>query len=183
MKKDIFKDFLENKVKTSTVEEFNWDKQKEDWLNYLKLFYDEVNTWLECYIAEGLITCKFEKKSITEEYIGTYTVEKMILTLAGEKVVFDPVGTLLIGTKGRIDLVGRKTIVFLLINKNNKGIDVNFTIRDENNTQSVNIPKKVKNTDEPIWEWKILDRSLGTIQYQDFNKELFLKSLMKVANE
>ena len=55
---------------------------------------------------------------VTEEYLGTYEAEALALSIGNEEVVAQPVGTLLIGSSGRVDLSGpRKTLRIMLIEK------------------------------------------------------------------
>ena len=62
-----------------------------------------------------MVSINYVDKEINEEYIGIYNARKMILRIADEQVVLDPVGTLLIGAAGRVDMTGKNGQVKLVL--------------------------------------------------------------------
>ena len=68
---------------------------------------------------------------VTEEYLGTYEAEALALSIGNEEVVAQPVGTLLIGSSGRVDLSGpRKTLRIMLIEKGGPTLRINISGSD-----------------------------------------------------
>ena len=60
----------------------------------------------------------------------------MTADFAGQKLIFEPIGTLLIGTKGRIDMEGVKgRVQFILADKSSKGMKVNVSISIDGENQ------------------------------------------------
>lgn len=109
MNKTDFENFLKSSAAAKKEEApVDWNKQKQDWLNFIDDFYSKITDWLEDYKKQDLVEFSYTDKSITEEYIGSYSVKKMDLKLVGNILTFEPIGTLLIGAKGRIDLIGPK---------------------------------------------------------------------------
>ncbi len=75
-----------------------------------------MEKYLRPYTESGAIRIERSRAQLTEEYLGTYEVDKLTFTIGQDKVVAKPIGTLLIGSRGRVDLSGvRKTprIVYL----------------------------------------------------------------------
>lgn len=97
--------------------------------------------------------------------------------MAGHKVKLEPIGTNLIGAKGRVDLIGKNgTIRFVLVNKNSSGpkIKVNIWIEGEEPPKQEEVSKILE------WEWKI-STPPPRIKYIEFNQETFLSALMEVV--
>ncbi|MBJ8454300.1 hypothetical protein I6M90_21405 [Acinetobacter bereziniae] len=186
MNKTDFEKFLKDNVVAKKEEvEIDWDKQRQEWLDFVDFFYAQIEDWLGDYKNQGLVEYSYTEKNITEDHIGSYYVRKMDLTLAGQRLTFDPVGTLLIGTKGRIDLTGpRGTIKFLLADKLSKGVEFKFKttiITGNGSEQSIESDKPVEKK-APEWIWKILERHTSRISYAEFTQENFFEALMELVN-
>jgi hypothetical protein len=153
MSKKDFDDFINKQAaKKSQEEPINWDNQRDEWLNYLSEYYSKAEEFLKEYIEDNKVSIKYTDKEIYEEYIGGYTVKVLNIELAGHKVKLEPIGTNLIGAKGRVDLIGKNgTIRFVLVNKNSSGpkIKVNIWIEGEEPPKQEEVSKILE------WEWKI----------------------------
>src|ERR1017187_2887288 len=57
----------------------------------------------------------------SEDYIGTYTIPALELTVGGERVEFRPKGVLVIGAAGRVDIRGGRDTVTLVKNTDKAG--------------------------------------------------------------
>ena len=44
--------------------------------------------------------------SVTEEHIGSYRIETLVIKVGDDRVVLTPVGTLILGSYGRVDIKG-----------------------------------------------------------------------------
>ncbi|WP_179153006.1 hypothetical protein [Chromohalobacter israelensis] len=178
MSKKDFEEFL-NKHATKTPEkEIDWEEQKEEWLDYIKQFYNSVEEWLEPYRADGKVSYEFKPLMLHEENIGTYEVDAMHVNFAGQKVTLEPIGTLLIGTKGRIDLEGaRGRVQFILADKDSKGMKVNVSVSIGGQPE-----KKPEERKIPDWTWKIVLREPRKISYAEFNEDNFFDALMEIVN-
>ncbi|MCM8510904.1 hypothetical protein J0904_02220 [Acinetobacter bereziniae] len=184
MGKKDFEIFLLNNSDSNEIElKIDWGKEKQDWLNFINIFYDQVKYWLEDYNSKGLVKYSYTNKNITEENIGSYEVKKLDLKLAGSRVTFDPIGTLLIGAKGRIDLVGPKeTINFVLVDKTSRGLKFSFTTNVITGNDPLGSAPKKEKTKEIEWAWKILNRHSPQISYDEFTEDNFLQALMESIN-
>ena len=178
MSKKDFEEFL-NKHATKTPEkEINWEAQKEEWLDYINQFYKSVKEWLEPYRAGGKVSYEFKPLMLTEENIGTYAVDAMHVNFAGQKITLEPIGTLLIGTKGRIDLEGaRGRVQFILADKDSKGMKANVSVSIGGQPE-----KKPEERKNPDWTWKIVLREPRKISYAEFNEDNFFDALMEIVN-
>ena len=178
MSKKDFEELLKKHESKPAEKEVDWEKQKQEWLNFIKVFYDSVESWLAPYQKEGKLSYEYRKTQITEEHIGTYDVDIMVVDFAGQKLTLEPLGTLLIGTKGRIDMEGtRGRVQFILADKDSKGMKVNVSISIGGKSKEE--PKERK---EPNWTWKIVLREPRKISYTEFTEDNFFDALMEVAN-
>ena len=73
MSKATFEQFLNDNAskKQEEEEQFNPEKEKQEWLNFIKIFYDQVNEWLKPFVEDGRMQTNFVQNNLTEEYIGT----------------------------------------------------------------------------------------------------------------
>jgi hypothetical protein len=78
-------------------------------------FFDTLETeWFRDSVAEGLMTIEREQISICEDSLGRYNTEKCRLIMGAEKIEFVPIGTVLLGTDGRIDMVYKRNEVMFV---------------------------------------------------------------------
>jgi len=99
----------------------------------------------------------------------------MILNISEETVIFDPIGTLIIGSRGRIDMTGMNgTIMFVLVDRESDGPRIRTkTEFRENNPESDKEPELV---------WKI-STSPPDIRYIPLNEDSFSDVLAEVIND
>lgn len=173
-KKNFEKLLQRHKTESAEKKDF-WEKQKNEWLAFIKIFHYHIESWFAPYQDEDKLYYKYRDIKITEEHIGTYTSKIMEVDFAGQKLTLEPLGTLLIGTKGRIDMEGpRGRIQFILADKDSKGMNV--VVSTQKDSQSANQLK------EPNWTWKIVLRESNKISYAEFTEENFFDALMEVVN-
>ena len=77
--------------------------------------YQTIAGWLEKSVQDQVIEVYYDDMHLVEEYIGDYTVKKMVIRLGPDKIRLEPVGTLIVGSNGRIDLIGTKASVMLVL--------------------------------------------------------------------
>ena len=117
------------------------------------------------------------EKIINEELIGEYKTSSMKIRFKGNEVILDPIGTNLIGAKGRIDMKGSAGIVkFVLVNKQSSAPMIKVTI------QITGEPVEEEIENQKIeWDWKIATPP-PRIKYIELDEESFFDSLMEVIN-
>jgi len=173
--------FIAAKKKSERSKEINWTKKKEDWLAKLNGLYKDIESWLKD-LDQDVISIKYIDKEINEEHIGIYTARKMILRIADEQVILDPVGTLLIGAAGRVDMIGKNGIVkFVLVPASSKSVQIKVTIKTEGEHE-----KKQEDDRQSIskenFVWKIATPP-PSIKYIELDSDSFSDALMEVIGE
>ncbi|CAN2049160.1 conserved hypothetical protein [Candidatus Magnetomoraceae bacterium gMMP-1] len=171
-KKDLDQ-FIEKKSKIKKeFKEIDWENKKNEWLEYLHQFYEKVKNWLKDYKDKGVIDYDFVPTDIYEENIGQYKAEKMVLNITNEQIVFEPIGTILIGAKGRIDMKGKNGIVkFVLVNKKAKGTSAKISISNDAESEK-----------EREWQWKIATPP-PSIKYIDLDNDTFSDCILDLIND
>ena len=133
-------------------------------------FYSQVENWLKDLVDSGKITVVLEEVLLTEDTLGTYSINKMIISFGKFHIELRPAGTNLIGTPGRIDMVynGRiRKFVLILENIHNAG-------------QHVMI-KKNTNNQKPKYVWKYISDEEQII-YETVEKHSFENILVNLIN-
>ena len=96
----------------------NSKKTLADWLGELDALYRAMEGYLRSYTDSGQIRIERRPVQLTEEYLGTYHAEALAMSIGNDEVIAQPVGALLIGSSGRVDLSGpRKTLRMVLLEK------------------------------------------------------------------
>ncbi len=179
MIKDKFEEFISKQKKKSSSIEIDWDIQRSEWLQHLDLFYESIELFLKPYTENKTIELSFGTKKIIEEYIGEYEAKTAQITIGSNRIKLDPIGTNLIGAKGRVDLIGPNgKIKFVLVNESASApkISVRVWIQgEEPPTNEEEQPKVIS------WVWRIATPP-PKIRYFPLEKESFLDALMEVSN-
>lgn len=177
-KKDL-QAFIAAKKKIEKTKEIDWGKKKDNWLEKLNKLYEDIESWLND-LEQDVVSIEYVDKDINEEYIGMYTAKKMTLRIADEQVVLDPVGTLLIGAAGRVDMIGKNgKVKFVLVPASSKGIQIKVTIKTEGEPEKAAEEDK-QNTIEEDWVWKIATPP-PSIQYVEIDSDSFSDALLEVV--
>lgn len=176
MGKQDLQAFINAKKKKASKDDINWDKKRDEWLHLIKELYDNIEVWLSELEDNDAVSWEYKNKEIIEEYIGIYETKKMIIRIAYEQVSLEPIGTLLIGSKGRIDMVGKNgTIKLVLVPQSATGPSIKVEIDVDGEGE------KVKDEELPTkWIWKIATPP-PSIQYIKLNSDSFSDALLEVV--
>jgi hypothetical protein len=170
--------FVKREQTAIAEDQVDWAKEREEWLSRLKELYERIESFLKGYIQAGQIKASYRDIELNEENIGSYNAAQMILKIGRQEITMTPVGTLLIGAKGRVEVVGpagRTRLV--LVNSESSGptIKVSVHIGKTEAPPSETAPKETK------WAWKIAT-SPPIIRYIDLTQESLFQALMEVAD-
>jgi hypothetical protein len=126
----------------------NWENERDEWLIRLDGLYETIESFLAKYIESGEIKLDYSQISLNEENIGSYAARRMILKIGRREITLTPVGTLLIGVKGRVDVVGpagRTRFVLVNSEASRPQIKVTVSIGGKPDTQpQESSPKEIK---------------------------------------
>jgi hypothetical protein len=182
MTKQQFETFLEAKAReTKTPDPVDWIARKQEWLKSLEMFYRQVELWLKDYLATGKIEMKRGDETLQEQHLGTYHAESLVLTIGMDRVVLQPIGTLLIGARGRVDMQGPKgTVKFILTGEHSDGIHVSISEAGPKGGAPAPLRKPRPKPSEE-WVWKIATPP-PMVRFIELTPESFFGALMEVVN-
>jgi hypothetical protein len=176
-----FDDFVKRQKSPSAAEQsVDWDQEREDWISYLDSLHKKIETFLRKYKDDGSIRIEYRQIELNEENIGVYFANEMIIHIGRQEITLTPIGTLLIGSKGRVDVEGSYgKAALILVDKDAVGPRplVRVKIIDPQEP-----PEPGQETRENIeWVWKIAS-SPPVVRYIDLNAESFFQLIMEVSN-
>jgi hypothetical protein len=102
-------DLIRRKTKPSgNGESVDWDDRREKYLKAVEDLYALMASVLADPIADGTVKVRRRPKDLTEDYLGTYAVDDLLLLFGDEQVRFSPRGRNILGAEGRVDVVGER---------------------------------------------------------------------------
>jgi hypothetical protein len=161
----------------------DWNAKKKEWFQHLNKLYADIQEWLNDYIKNERIKLEFSDFDIYEETLGKYTVQELKIYIGNNLAQLTPIGTVLIGTKGRVDLSGPLgTIKLILTDRDATKPNISFrmVLSDEEEKKYEEVQKLVpkKKLD---WVWKISSNP-PNIHYTELNEDTFYDCLIRVIN-
>jgi len=161
---------------------FDPERQLEEWLSYLDALYKRITEFLESYIKDGSAQIEYRPVQLNEEFSGPYDVREMRLKVGRSTIVFTPIGTMLIGSKGRVDVQGpigsaRLTLINKKVTSARQLIQVRVAFSGE--------PPPAPPTSEAIsnieWAWKIVTPP-PEMKFIDLTQEAFFDMILSIAD-
>lgn len=181
MSKEEFDRFVEAKSQQPGPKAIDWKNRKEEWLKALNCFYSQVEQWLSEYTKAGKIEVQECNIHLYEENLGEYIAGMRTIKIGPEVAILRPIGTLIIGARGRVDLEGPKgNIKFILTGKNSNGIRISIKVIEPSNETPGSATAKEPEPEEE-WVWKIAT-SPPKIQFIELDQDTFFDALTEVLN-
>ncbi len=181
----LFKDFVQRQQQPRPGDEtIDWSKERDEWLSYLQQLYARITEYLDEYIKGGTIKLRDSMIELNEENIGAYKAKRLVIAIGAQEIVFTPVGTLLIGSKGRVDVegsAGKSRLVLIDKRLTNPSQMVRVTVTTIPPRGSPPSTEPATSTKEIEWAWKIVSRP-PAMQFTELNKETLFEMLMEVSN-
>ena len=97
-------EYLKEKEQEQVNQEIQWNKVRDEWIQTVDNFLVLIKSWLAEEIQDGLIQIEECTEVIDEEHLGSYSVSSLKLYAIGKALSLRPVGRLIIGAQGRVDL-------------------------------------------------------------------------------
>jgi len=171
-KKEFFEFLLVKEKEQECITEIDWEAKKNEWLSYLNGLYELFEKSLKDYAENGKIKIIYDKTQLIEENIGDYEAKIMTIKFAGEKITLKPIGTNLIGVKGRVDVIGKfgsAKIVLVDSRMNSIQDHIKTSIHDAKETPE----------EEILWEWKFVTSEK---LYLPVNEDTIYSVIMELSN-
>ena len=85
----------------------DWNAERDWWLAALGELYQQMEAWLTPLREQGLVSSKKIPIQLSEENIGTYAADGLVLEFGPQAIILEPKGTLIVGARGRVDVFRR----------------------------------------------------------------------------
>jgi hypothetical protein len=175
-----FDRFVERQQQAAAeVAAIDWENERDEWLEHLNALHAKVKSFLAKYLRSGQVTTESVQVILNEENIGLYEAPQMVLRIGGQQVNLVPVGTLLIGAKGRVDVIGpagRGEILLVDRRASGPGSLVHVTVGTGRTA-----PGSTKSSKKVEWEWKIVTRPPER-KFVEITQQSLFQLIMEVAN-
>lgn len=161
---------------------FDPQQQLNEWLEHLEALYRQIENYLHTYIQAGTASVAYRSIQLNEEFIGTYLAQELVLTIGPSTVTFTPIGTMLIGTRGRVDVQGPLGSARLaLVNKEvtNAHQLVHVTVRRVGDPPPA--PPTAQDVKQITLVWKI-STPPPEMKFLELTQEAFFNMILAVAN-
>jgi len=184
MSKTSFKEFVEQeKAAEDRKNSIDWEEQRKLYLKRLETLFDDVKKFLREFTESGSVQIKKKKVKIEEECIGEYEVPVLRIQIYGKYADLLPAGTNMLGTPGRVDVIGDIATIRLILadkNEDRPQIFASFSWAKKNSKRN---QEKVEDgiMRKRDYVWKIITDP-PDIRYIDLNEDSFLSALQEVLD-
>lgn len=111
---DQLVDFIRGKKGKAPSPDIDWQAKKDTWVGSVDSLYGYVREMLRESIASNDVTTNTVNVEVSEDFIGSYSMPVLELSVGSERVEFRPKGINVIGAAGRVDIRGERDTVTLL---------------------------------------------------------------------
>lgn len=177
-----FDDFVRRqKARSQDASEFDVGRRLDEWREYLAILYRDIEKYMAAYLAKGEATIEYRDVELNEEFSGPYAVPQMSLSIGPSVILFRPIGTMLIGSKGRVDVQGplgsaRLVLIDRKVGKARELFRITISVPDEP------APAPGSQHDQPVeWAWKLATPA-PNIRFTDLDEESFFEMILSIAD-
>src|SRR6266404_5099982 len=94
---DQLVEFLRSRKEQAPIPEIDWQAKKDAWVHSVEGLYELVQEMLRDVIASKDVIVRTFRVQVTEDFIGTYSIPALELSVGSERVEFRPKGVTVIG--------------------------------------------------------------------------------------
>jgi hypothetical protein len=176
--KDAFDAFVKSQqVVTQAAPPVDWGEERERWLRDLNELHERIEQYLNKYSETGEIRFDYQPVEMDERDIGQYTALQLTIHIGRQEIKLVPVGTMLVGTRGRVDIVGRAgKSCFMLVGKGTSLGGVKVTVLSAYGKAPV-APEPPREID---WTWKIVETAPAN-RFVELTPESLFQVLIHVS--
>ncbi len=168
----------QQKEQASRAGSFDAEKCRRDWIAAIDDLYAQVEGFIASYAKRGDIEVSFRPLKVSEDIIGAYETRRMKLKIGLKEVTLEPIGRLIIGAMGRVDLVGPGgTAKIVRVDKKLDRPSTNLKVYQELS----DIPTPLPSAKGVDLAWKFSAHAPER-RYDSLTRNSFLSAVMEVAN-
>jgi len=115
MNRNLANLFQKKQKQSGALTSIDWDDRRDKYLAAVQDLYRQIEKLLADQIGQKTVTVQRRPKQLTENYIGTYSADDLVLVIGDELVRFSPRGRNIVGAAGRVDVVGERGEATLIV--------------------------------------------------------------------
>jgi hypothetical protein len=115
MNQNLAEIFQKKQQQSAGAAGIDWDDRRNKYLAAVDDLYHQIGIILAEPVAQKTVAAQRRAKELSENYIGTYKIDDLILLVGDEQVRFSPVGRNIAGASGRVDVLGERGVPEVLI--------------------------------------------------------------------
>ena len=154
---------------------FNPTERIESYRNLVNSLYADIDAWLREELESGKIMTGIVPITITEEQLGSYAVDEKWIQIGNARIQFHPIGTMLIGTDARVDMVYRSKDI-MIIRTGENVVGPGDLIEVEVNGEP---PKKRRFPGKSVWKYV---KEGHRLSYVTLDKDRFEDLIIEVVD-
>ncbi|WPO40613.1 hypothetical protein [Tardiphaga sp. 42S5] len=159
---------------------FDAARELKVWLDRLNSLYAELSGYLADYVKQGTVSHRLQDVKLEEDFSGPYLAKTMIVQIGLKQIRIVPIGTMLIGSRGRVDIIGeagRARLVLINAKVTNPRQLVQVQVVDPSKPRQTNVARR----DQIEWAWRIVGQP-PSASFTELNKDTFFSALLDVSN-
>jgi hypothetical protein len=167
--------------KSQKTEVFDSQLELREWQAALENLYQKIHDYMIEYINGKQAAITYRIVQLNEEFSGPYEAKEMLLKVGPSTISFTPVGTMLIGSKGRVDVTGPHGSTRLVrmdrkIERASQFFKWTVTVVGESSASIVE-PTKAKID----WTWKLATPP-PDLRFVELDQESFFDMMLSIAD-
>jgi hypothetical protein len=112
---ESLEEFLRKKHEAADqANQVDWPQRLFEWQRSVKELHTEIEAWLTPSINAGHVQLSRQETKLAEEAVGSYPVDRLIISVGADRVTVEPVGMRILGAKGRVDVRGPTSEAMLI---------------------------------------------------------------------
>ena len=96
-----------NKQAKSSRGRIDWNDRRDKYIAAVDDLYRQVEAVFSQALKKKTVSLQRRPKQLSETYIGTYSIDDLILLIGDEQVRLSPQGRNVAGAAGRVDVLGK----------------------------------------------------------------------------
>jgi len=173
-----FDEFVQQQNNNEDDSVFDPKQQLNEWFDYLDVLYKNITSFMKTYLDKNQAEISYDNITLTEDFSGSYEIRRMLLKIGRSTITFTPIGTMLIGAKGRVNVQGPSGGArLILMNENVTTASQLITVRVSKPGEAPPALPKAKDIN---WTWKIMPFAPKR-DFIDLTEDSFLEMILTVA--
>ncbi|OGN42855.1 MAG: hypothetical protein A2623_08745 [Caulobacterales bacterium RIFCSPHIGHO2_01_FULL_70_19] len=175
MTTDRFSAFVAAELESARNDPFDADARIREWLDDVEALYRQVESFLAAFTASGAIRLERRPTTLNEEFLGTYEISRLVIEIGPKQVELRPIGALIFGAHGRVDLIGpRDSRKLVLVDKAASRARIRVLGEEDVEREKRNPPPP------PTWAWKFSEGPRR--DYVELDERAFKEAVLAVAS-